>query len=210
MLLKPPLATMSNQRELIEIEVNGIPIGFSPNSVGIFLDAVLIGATALFAVSARRFIKMAKFLDKSFNIKANLKALDKNQDAKNQLNSLLIAIRAITKADYACLGILHNGKVTEWGYSFSQVTWELENFSEGLQPINAKLKDYPVNTWLIPKEGWQHIKHYNCYPIYFGTVQIGILLLSEFDRDPVDIPNPQSLTSITKDIQTLIRKNFLF
>lgn len=177
-----------------------------PEVISLGMDVAVLLAIA-FAVYARDNLKkaVAKISAEQF---ANKFPLDKNHQAKLKLIGLLTALRTVAESDHASLGILHNGSFSEWGYSFSKVTWEIETKDKNLVSLLPRLKETPVSYWIAKVKGWSHVGNYLVYPIFIGSTQIAVIALACFD-EACSPPAPENTSKITNQIAEVLLENFI-
>jgi hypothetical protein len=194
------------QKQTTEQPVN-IPLPESTvEIVSLTVDSLVLVAALFLALARQKLMSTLR----SFKVESQSKTpLDKNQHTKMHIHGNLTALRTVTDSDYACLGLLHNGSFTEWGYSFSSVTWELESTNSGLQPLIPKLKECTITNWLSTSETWFSTGDYVCFPIKLGSTQIGIIALSSFDNTKSPKVNTQDTQEIVSDIVETILATFI-
>jgi hypothetical protein len=161
-------------------------------------EAALLVAAASLLVIRRNIKKQLRAISQILNPTEKL-AIDLGQDHKIRLTILLEDILQELGANNVALGILYNGQISEWGYSFSKVTFELEAHSPRFAPISRELNKFPINTWL-PKANpgypgqpedtkenpcqprWQYTEDYWWFPVVMGNVTVAVLVANCYDH----------------------------
>lgn len=133
--------------------------------------------------------------------------LDLCQENKAKLCVLLENLRVESQADNVCLGILYNGQISEWGYSFSKVNFELEAYNPRVAPISPKLSKIPVSFWLQTlndgQPRWHVEKDWLFYPIYYGPILIAIVVVACYDSTEltkINLENCQTEIDLIRSI----------
>jgi hypothetical protein len=135
---------------------------------------------------------------------------DSKQKVKAELAGLLNSLRIISGSDYACLGIMHNGQFSEWGYSFSKVTWEIESHAEELVSTLADLRQITVNNFMTDQKNWYTYGKYLCYPIGIGdNIQIAVIALSCYKNQSLGLDHKQTIDELVDTISDTIINSFL-
>jgi hypothetical protein len=170
-------------------------------------EIVLLGLSVLILSARQKIYKALEAIKKK--VETGL-PLDQNQPLKTHLSELLAGLRTVTNTNYACLGIMHNGQFTEWGYSFSRVTWEIETKSPGLLPITPELKDVCINNWIQPEPRWFHYENFLCYPIKINqNIQVGIIILGCYGTEKCVIEITEKEQQLAQEISNCVIEIFL-
>lgn len=110
---------------------------------------VQIGALTLIFFMGKALLHLQRSVAKLWDgynslptVRKSTYTLDTSTDAKKDIYYSLGKI----KSDWAALGILSNGEVSEYGYHFSKVSWEFKNESSNHTIPKAVLELPPVET----------------------------------------------------------------
>lgn len=170
------------------------------------ISTILVAICAcMFGVALRKGLKVVKSLEKK--IESSYESPDKyfldyNQEFKIRVKIVLEQILANLKCDSVTLGIMHNGKFSESGWSFSRVTFEIEALSKNMGSNLTRVNSQTVSQWLDDSRQWYRVQNYWARNLYFGNTIVGVLLVNKFSEGNTD--NLEStLNEVENDVNNL-------
>jgi hypothetical protein len=123
-----------------------------------------------------------------------------------------------TSAKWVSLGVLSNGKVSEWGYHFSAVSWDFSVYEPTCElPIDQLNKLDPIKLAVALFDQLcdsdqprltQDVLGYHCqlFGLRFGNILVAVVAIGYQDKPEVDsVPLCSTLTQLQTAISSLVK-----
>lgn len=182
----------------------------NPELVSGLLDIGLLAATISLIVTRNSLGRIKASLKQTVD---NLKrprptpdyTLDASVSFKHAVYYHLNQLLSQTSASWVTLGVLSNGKVSEWGYHFSQLSWDFQVYKPTIEvPLDQLNKLDPVRLSVDLFDQLcdsdqprltRDILGYHCelYGLRFGNLLIATVCLGYQDQ-PLASPHPTCAT----------------